>query len=145
MEQKQIEEKIRTHPTRGTRYPVPSTWRAAEEVSSEGCPAEGWHRRGPEGGRDPKAGSPNPEKVGGKKGGPRSWVPEGCGPRRVDDQNFAFFFSLSAPNFVFYSIWGLLVELWPRFKAIAYPKCALGLLWGIGGAPANSTTQKTRW
>ena len=82
-----------------------------------------------------KKGGAKPRKSGGPKGG----ALEGGGAR-----NFSFF-PYPAPNFAHvFSLslwgllvelwprcnWGLLVELWPRFKAMAHPKCAFGLLWG---------------
>ena len=42
-------------------------------------------------------------------------------------QNFAFFLSRRKFHFSF-TLWGLLVELWPRFKAMTHPLCAFGRL-----------------
>ena len=44
-------------------------------------------------------------------------------------QNFALFFSLPRKiSFFLLSLGGLLVELWPLFKAVAHPKCGFRLV-----------------
>ena len=74
----------------------------------------------------------NPEKVevGGEKcgSGPKGRGLKGWA-RRVEARNLAFF--PLPPQFSFFipSLGGLLVELWPRFKAEFHTKCAFGLLW----------------
>ena len=53
------------------------------------------------------------------------------GTRKVGGPNYSVFFSSPAANFVFPSLsGGLLVELWPQFKAVVHPKCAFELFWG---------------
>ena len=43
-------------------------------------------------------------------------------------QNFAFFFSLPLQISLFsFTLWGLLVDLWPGFEAVDHPNCAFGL------------------
>ena len=48
----------------------------------------------------------------------------------LDRPKFRSFFSLSPAGnvFLFVSLGGLLVELWPRFKAMAHPKCGFRLV-----------------
>ena len=62
-----------------------------------------------------------PWRVGGLKG----W------PRGQGAQNSRLFFPSPTANFVLSSLsGGLIMELWPRFKAVAHPKCAFALLRG---------------
>ena len=53
-------------------------------------------------------------------------------PRREEGPKFRTFFSLSRRKYrSFLSLSGRSsVDLWPRFEAVAHPKCAFGLLWG---------------
>ena len=85
-------------------------------LRAPGVGAEGWGRK--------------PRKSGGRRVGLEGWVPKGG----MEGPKFSAFLSL----FVLSSLsGGLLVELWPRFKAVAHPKCAFRLLWGhVVRAPA---------
>ena len=80
-----------------------------------------------------------PQRVGAqtqKKGeGPKGGAPEGwrrrVEARRVERPKFRFFCPSPAAMVILSSLpGGLLVELWPRFKAAAHPKCAFGHLLG---------------
>ena len=76
-------------------------------------------------------------KSGGSKGGgPEGWEERTQKKwRRVEGAkggdpkiSRVFFFRRKFRSFI--SLWGLLVELWSRFKAQVHPKCAFRLLWG---------------
>ena len=66
--------------------------------------------------------------------GPKGKGPEGWVARKVGGgergRHFSLF-SFSRHNFhSLFPLLGLLVEVWPRFKAMDHPNCALGILWG---------------
>ena len=93
----------------------------------------------------PKGGCPKPEKVGARRVGAEGWKPEGWRPEGWERFKISLFVTLSRRKFsLFSSLYGgLLVELWPRFKAVAHPKSTFGLLWGhFVRAPRRGDTLK---
>ena len=68
-----------------------------------------------------KGGGQNPERAGARKGGgAKGGEPKGGEPKS------SRFFSLLRPKFhSFFTLWGLLVELWPGFEAVGHPNSAL--------------------
>ena len=53
--------------------------------------------------------------------GLKGWEPEGWGPEGWEGPKFRAFFPSPVQYFVFFLTLGLLVELWPRFKAMTQP------------------------
>ena len=72
--------------------------------------------------------------MGARKGGClKGWVPEGWGPKGWGAQTLQKWEhpkdggpeAQISP--FFFALWGLLVELWPGFKAVDHPNSAFGL------------------
>ena len=60
-----------------------------------------------------------------------------AGPLRWTAQKFSLFCPSPVAMFVLSSLWGLLVELWPRFKDMAHPKCVFWAPWSQCAKPTR--------
>ena len=105
---------------------APKKRRKKEKMKGATGP-KGWERVPT--GWGPEGWEPKPRKSGGRKGGRGS---NGEGPK------FRAFFPLPLYFRLFFSLGGLLVELWPRVAAMDHPKRAIWVVHRVGRGHSRS-------